>query len=73
MKIGCVLDDKEAEFGLKLQTDVAITTPEYLPKLLRDGDISRSKLRVVIYDEVDLALERSRPQSFDIFGGSKCN
>ena len=24
MKIGCVLDDKEAEFGLKLQTDVAI-------------------------------------------------
>ena len=59
MKIGCVLDEKEAEFGLKLQTDVAITTPKYLPKLLRDGDISPSKLRVVIYDEADLALEQT--------------
>jgi superfamily II DNA/RNA helicase len=65
VKIGCVLDDKEAEFGLKLQTDVAITTPEYLPKLLRDGDISPSKLRVVIYDEADLGLEQTPDEDLE--------
>jgi len=59
VKIGCVLDDEEASFGLKLQTDVAITTPEFLGKLIADGDIIPSKLRVVIYDEADLALEET--------------
>jgi len=59
VKIGCILDEDEAKYGLKLQTDVAITTPKFLPKLLRDGDITPSKLRVVIYDEADLALEQT--------------
>lgn len=45
--------------GLKLQTDVAITTPKHLEKLIRDGDIVPSKLRVVVYDEADLALEQT--------------
>ena len=59
VKIGCVLDDEEAKFGLKLQTDVAITTPKYLGKLMRDGDIIPENLRVVMYDEADLALEQT--------------
>lgn len=59
MKIGCILDDEEAKYGLKLQTDVAITTPEHLPKLIRDGDVVPSKLRVVVFDEADLALEKT--------------
>ena len=57
VKIGCVLDKAEAEDGLKLQTDIAITTPEFLGKLLEEGDIESSKLRVVIFDEADLGLE----------------
>ena len=59
VRVACVLDDEEAEFGLKLQTDVAITTPQYLTKLIADNDINPSKLRVVIYDEADLALEET--------------
>lgn len=59
IRIGCVLDDEEASFGLKLQTDIAITTPHYLSKLLEDGDINPSKLRVIVYDEADLALEQT--------------
>ena len=59
IRIGCVLDDEEAEFGLKLQTDVAITMPEYVDKLISDGDLIPSKLRVIIYDEADLALENT--------------
>ena len=59
IRIGCVLDDEEASFGLKLQTDIAITTPRYLGKLLGDGDVDPSKLRVVVYDEADLALEQT--------------
>lgn len=59
VKIGCILDDEEAKFGLKLQTDVAITTPKYVGKLIRDGDITPSQLRVVVYDEADLALEQT--------------
>ena len=59
VRIGCVLDDEEAEFGLKLQTDVAITMPQYLGKLIADGDLLPSKLRVVIYDEADLDLEET--------------
>uniref|UniRef100_A0A7S2JR01 RNA helicase n=1 Tax=Leptocylindrus danicus TaxID=163516 RepID=A0A7S2JR01_9STRA len=57
VKIGCVLDESEAEDGLKLQTDVAITTPQFLGRLLDEGDIEASKLRVVIFDEADLGLE----------------
>jgi len=59
VRIGCVLDDEEASFGLKLQTDVAVTMPEYLDKLIADGDLVPSKLRVVVYDEADLALENT--------------
>ena len=59
IRIGCVLDDEEASFGLKLQTDIAVTTPQYLGKLLDDGDVDPSKLRVVVYDEADLALEET--------------
>ncbi|GKY91894.1 hypothetical protein MPSEU_000161000 [Mayamaea pseudoterrestris] len=57
VRIGCVLDDEEAEFGLKLQTDVAITTPQYLTKLIDDGDVKPSMLRTIIFDEADLDLE----------------
>lgn len=63
IRIGCVLDDEEAEFGLKLQTDVAITMPEYLDKLIADEDLIPSKLRVIIYDEADLALENTPADS----------
>lgn len=59
IRIGCILDDEEAKFGLKLQTDVAITMPEYLDKLIADEDLIPTKLRVVIYDEADLALENT--------------
>jgi superfamily II DNA/RNA helicase len=59
IRIGCVLDEEEAEFGLKLQTDVAITTPKYLKKLIADQEVNPSKLRLVIYDEADLALEQT--------------
>lgn len=62
IRIGCVLDDEEAEQGLKLQTDVAITMPKYLDKLLSEGDIVPSLLRVVVYDEADLALEESKAE-----------
>lgn len=51
------MDEEEAKSGLKLQTDIAITTPKYLGKLLQDDDIVASKLRVKIIDEADLALE----------------
>jgi superfamily II DNA/RNA helicase len=59
VKIGCVLDEDVAKEGLKLQTDVAITTPHYLTKLIEEGDVDPSKLRVVIYDEADLGLEQT--------------
>eukprot|EP00591_Stephanopyxis_turris_P004839 CAMPEP_0195509416 /NCGR_PEP_ID=MMETSP0794_2-20130614/2359_1 /TAXON_ID=515487 /ORGANISM="Stephanopyxis turris, Strain CCMP 815" /LENGTH=773 /DNA_ID=CAMNT_0040636633 /DNA_START=214 /DNA_END=2536 /DNA_ORIENTATION=+ len=62
VKIGCILDEEEAKTGLKLQTDVAIVTPQYLTKLLEEGDIDPSKLRVVVYDEADLSLELTTPQ-----------
>lgn len=65
IKIGCILDEKESEYGLKLQTDVAITTPAYLTKLIADSDIRPSKLRVVIYDEADLALELTKAKDLD--------
>ena len=47
--------------GLKLQTDVAVTTPKYLTKLLRDGDVQPDKLRAIIFDEADLSLEQTQP------------
>ena len=59
VKIGCVLDEEMSREGLKLQTDIAITTPKYLTKLMEDGDIDPSKLRVVVYDEADLGLEQT--------------
>jgi superfamily II DNA/RNA helicase len=65
VKIGCVLGEEEAAEGLKLQTDVAITTPEYLSKLLSDGDVDPSNLRVIVYDEADLALEQTNPDDLD--------
>lgn len=66
VKIGCILDDEEAKYGLKLQTDVAITTPEHLPKLIRDGDVVPSKLRVIIYDEADLALDQTPDEDLNL-------
>lgn len=60
IRICCVLDEDEVSYGLKLQTDVVITTPEYLGKLLQEGDLNPSKLRVVIFDEADLALEQAK-------------
>lgn len=65
VKIGCILDDEEAKSGLKLQTDVAITTPKHLAKLIRDEDIIPSKLRVIIYDEADLALEKTSDEDLN--------
>ena len=62
IKIGCILDDEEAGFGLKLQTDVAVTTPKYLSKLIADNDVDPSKLRVIAYDEADLALEETNEE-----------
>jgi len=71
IRIGCILDEEEASFGLKLQTDVAITTPEFLGKLISDGDINPSKLRVVIYDEADLALEETKIDDLSRLFGDK--
>jgi superfamily II DNA/RNA helicase len=59
VKIGCVLDDIMWKEGLKLQTDIAITTPKYLSKLIDENDVDPSKLRVVIFDEADLGLEQT--------------
>lgn len=59
VKIGCVLDDIMSKEGLKLQTDIAITTPQYLSKLIEEKDVDPAKLRVVIYDEADLGLEQT--------------
>eukprot|EP00529_Nitzschia_sp_RCC80_P009394 CAMPEP_0113447038 /NCGR_PEP_ID=MMETSP0014_2-20120614/4029_1 /TAXON_ID=2857 /ORGANISM="Nitzschia sp." /LENGTH=768 /DNA_ID=CAMNT_0000338175 /DNA_START=35 /DNA_END=2341 /DNA_ORIENTATION=+ /assembly_acc=CAM_ASM_000159 len=61
VRIACILDDEEAAFGLKQQTDVAIVMPKYLGKLMDDGELVPSKLRVVVFDEADLALEESSP------------
>jgi superfamily II DNA/RNA helicase len=62
IRIACVLDKEEAAFGLKLQTDIAITTPQFLGKLLDDGDVDPQKLRVIIFDEADLVLEQMNHQ-----------
>jgi superfamily II DNA/RNA helicase len=66
IRIGCVLDEEESKFGLKLQTDVAITTPEFLSKLIRDNDVVPSNLRVIIYDEADLALEQTAAADLEL-------
>ncbi|KAL3772754.1 hypothetical protein ACHAWO_004116 [Cyclotella atomus] len=66
VKIGCVLDDEMSKEGLKLQTDVAITTPKYLTKLLEDGDVKPDKLRAVIFDEADLGLEQTKPEDLQL-------
>lgn len=63
IRVGCILDDEEAEFGLKLQTDVAIVMPQYVGKLIADGDLLPSSLRVVAFDEADLALEMISPEN----------
>jgi superfamily II DNA/RNA helicase len=59
VKIACVLDERESEIGLAFQTDVAITTPKYLSKLLAEHDVKPDKLRVIAFDEADLALEQT--------------
>jgi superfamily II DNA/RNA helicase len=61
VRIACILDDEEAAFGLKQQTDVAIVMPQYLGKLMSDGELVPNKLRVVVFDEADLALEETSP------------
>jgi len=65
VRIGCVLDDEDADEGLKLQTDISIVMPKYLKRLLDEGDIIPSNLRVVIYDEADLALEQTPSHSLE--------
>eukprot|EP00536_Pseudo-nitzschia_multiseries_P012994 jgi/Psemu1/309579/fgenesh1_kg.529_\ len=62
IRVGCVLDDEEATYGLKLQTDVAIVMPQYVGKLMADGDVKPSSLKVVVFDEADLALEMMTPK-----------
>ena len=62
IRVGCILDDEEAQFGLKLQTDVAIVMPQYVGKLIADGDLTPASLRVVAFDEADLALEMISPE-----------
>jgi len=62
IRVGCVLDDEEASFGLKLQTDVAIAMPQYVGKLMADGDVKPASLKVVVFDEADLALEMMSPK-----------
>ena len=57
VRVGCILDDEEAQYGLKLQTDVAITMPKYVGKLIADEDLVPSSLKVVVFDEADLVLE----------------
>jgi superfamily II DNA/RNA helicase len=62
IRVGCILDDEEAAFGLKLQTDVAIVMPQYVGKLIADSDLKPSLLRVIAFDEADLALEMISPE-----------
>lgn len=66
VKISCILDDIEAESGLTMQTDVAITTPQYLTKLLHDRQIKPERLRVIVYDEADLALETTKEEDLKL-------
>ena len=63
VRIACVLNDEEAGFGLKLQTDVAVVMPEYIGKLITDGELVPSKLRAIAFDEADLALEMIPPET----------
>ena len=60
-----------AKEGLKLQTDVAITTPYYLTKLIESKDVDPSKLRVVIYDEADLGLEQTSDENLKLLFGNE--
>ncbi len=39
-----------------------MTTPKYLSKLIADKDVDPSKLRVIVYDEADLALEETNEE-----------
>jgi len=66
VKISCILDDLESQSGLTMQTDVAITTPQYLTKLLQDKQVKPEKLRVIVYDEADLALEATREEDLKL-------
>lgn len=66
VKISCILDDLESQSGLTMQTDIAITTPQYLTKLLQDKQIKPEKLRVIVYDEADLALEATREEDLKL-------
>ena len=71
IRVGCILDDEEAAFGLKLQTDVAIVMPQYVGKLIADGDLKPSSLRVVAFDEADLALEMISPENLTTLFNTK--
>jgi superfamily II DNA/RNA helicase len=62
IRISCVFDEDEAAYGLKLQTDVVIALPEFVGKLIQSGDIIAPNLRVVVYDEADLALEQTKAE-----------
>jgi len=73
VKIGCVLDEQMSKEGLKLQTDIAITTPKYLSKLIDENDVDPSKLRVVIFDEADLGLEQTSDDNLKLLFNNNNN
>jgi superfamily II DNA/RNA helicase len=62
IRISAVLDEDEVAYGLQLQTDIVITMPEFVGKLIESGDILPSKVRVVAFDEADLALEQTKAE-----------
>jgi superfamily II DNA/RNA helicase len=62
IRISCVLDEDEVAYGLQLQTDIVITMPEFVGKLIQTGDIIASKVRVVAFDEADLGLEQTKAE-----------
>jgi len=65
VRIGCIFDDNEAQYGLKFETDVAITTPKYLTKLLNEGDVNSNDLLVTMFDEADLVTSLMKKTDLD--------
>jgi superfamily II DNA/RNA helicase len=66
IRISCVLDEAEVAYGLQLQTDIVITMPEFVGKLIETGDIIASKVRVVAFDEADLGLEQTKAEDLKL-------
>jgi len=54
VKVGCVLDEEEAEIGLPVGTDVAIVVGAVLGRVLdEDKGLDVSELQIVAVDEFD--------------------